>query len=90
LEFTLKVDTTGSRSIRVLEHLEVLTEIDRPVSAVDIEAASGLPKVTVHRLCNLLQEEGYLRKNVSGRGYVPGERFLRLALKSLSNQESRS
>lgn len=89
LESTLKDDTTGSRSIRVLELLEVLTEMDRPASAVDIEAASGLPKATVHRLCNLLQEEGYLRKNVSGRGYVPGERFLRLALKSLNNQHGR-
>ncbi len=80
---------SGSRSIRVLELLEVLSAMDRPASAIDIEAASGLPKATVHRLCNLLQEEGYLRKNVSGRGYVPGERFLRLALKSLSNQHGR-
>jgi len=90
LEIDVKEDATaGSRSIRVLELLEVLCEMDRPASAIDIEAASGFPKATVHRLCNLLQEEGYLRKNVSGRGYVPGERFLRLALKSLSNQSGR-
>ncbi len=83
------VANAGSRSIRVLELLEVVCDMDRPASAMDIEVASGLPKATVHRLCNLLLDEGYLRRDVNGRGYEAGERFSRLALKLLSNQSGR-
>ncbi|WNK01501.1 IclR family transcriptional regulator [Thalassospiraceae bacterium LMO-JJ14] len=79
----------GSRSIRVLELLEVICAMDRPASAIDIEMASGLPKATVHRLCNLLLEEGYLRRDINGRGYEAGERFSKLAIQLLSNQSGR-
>lgn len=79
----------GSRSIRVLELLEIVCGMDRPASAIDIEMASGLPKATVHRLCNLLLEEGYLRRDINGRGYEAGERFSKLALQLLSNQSGR-
>lgn len=79
----------GSRSIRVLEVLDVVSTMDRPVSAMDIETASGLPKATVHRLCNLLLEEGYLRRDISGRGYELGTRFTRLALQSFSTHGRR-
>jgi len=79
----------GSRSIRVLELLEVVCAMDRPATAIDIEMASGLPKATVHRLCNLLLEEGYLRRDVNGRGYEVGDRFSRLALQLLANQSGR-
>ncbi len=81
---------TGSRSIRVLDLLEVVCAMDRPASALDIELASGLPKATVHRLCNLMLEEGYLRRDLNGRGYEAGERFSRLAMKLLSNQSGNS
>ncbi len=81
--------SAGSRSIRVLELMEVVCGMDRPASAIDIESATGLPKATVHRLCNLLHEEGYLRRDINGRGYEPGERFSRLALQSLSNQRGK-
>ncbi len=79
----------GSRSIRVLELLDVVCGMDRPATAIDIEVASGLPKATVHRLCNLLLEEGYLRRDINGRGYEAGERFAQLALKLLANQSGR-
>jgi DNA-binding IclR family transcriptional regulator len=78
--------TAGSRSVRVLELLEVVCAMDRPASALDIEIASGLPKATVHRLCNLMLEEGYLRRDINGRGYEAGERVSKLAMKLLSNQ----
>jgi DNA-binding IclR family transcriptional regulator len=80
----------GSRSIRVLDLLEVVCAMDRPASALDIELASGLPKATVHRLCNLMLEEGYLRRDINGRGYEAGERFSRLAMKLVSNQSGNS
>jgi DNA-binding IclR family transcriptional regulator len=84
-------DQSGSsRSIRVLEVLEVVGKMGQPATAVDIENLSGLPKATVHRLCNLLIEEGYLRRDITGRGYELGERFSRLAVQAVSNQGQRS
>lgn len=80
----------GSRSIRVLEVLEVVGKMGQPATAVDIENLSGLPKATVHRLCNLLIEEGYLRRDITGRSYELGERFSRLAIQAVSNQGQRS
>lgn len=80
----------GSRSIRVLEVLEVVGKMGQPATAVDIENLSGLPKATVHRLCNLLIDEGYLRRDITGRGYELGERFSRLAVQAVSNQGQRS
>ncbi len=80
----------GSRSIRVLEVLEVVGQMGQPATAVDIENLSGLPKATVHRLCNLLMEQGYLRRDITGRGYELGERFSKLAVQAVSNQGQRS
>lgn len=80
----------GSRSIRVLEVLEVVGEMGQPATAVDIENLSGLPKATVHRLCNLLMDQGYLRRDITGRGYELGERFSKLAVQAVSNQGQRS
>lgn len=80
---------TGSRSIRALEVLEVMADMERPASATDIETISGLPKATVHRLCNLLLEEGFLHRDVSGRGYELGDRGIRLAMKMVAGQGGR-
>lgn len=75
-----------SRSIRVLKVLEVVSAMDHPASPLDIELASGLPKATVHRLCNLMLDVGYLRRDINGRGFEIGDRFSRLALQSLASQ----
>lgn len=82
-------ETAGSRSIRALELLEVVGGMDRAVTAGDIEVAAGLPKATVHRLCNLLLEEGFLRRDLSGRGYELGDRALRLAMKTIAGHGGR-
>lgn len=80
----------GSRSIRVLEVLEVVGKLDQPTTAADIEKLSGLPKATVHRLCNVLTDEGYLRRDITGRGYELGERFTKLAMHSLTSHGTQS
>jgi len=83
-------DTKGSRSIRVLDVIEAICHLDRPASVADIVAASGLPKATVHRLCNLLIDEGYLRRDMENKGLEIGSRFAPLAMKALSNVGVRS
>jgi len=81
--------SAGSRSIRVLDVLDAVGAAEIAMSATDIETATGLPKATVHRLCNLLLDEGYLQRDLTGRGYEPGARFTRIAMQTVANPGQR-
>ena len=74
----------GSRSIRALEILEVVVDADRPLGVAEFTAATGLPKATVHRLCTLLEKEGFLAPDVSGKGLTLGHRVRALGLGIMS------
>jgi len=68
-----------SRSARVLQLLELVARMDRPASVQEITEQSGLPKATAYRICSALEADGYLRKELGGRGLVAGPRLLALA-----------
>lgn len=68
-----------SRSIRAMSILEAVAKADRPMRAADIMSACNLPKATVHRICGLLAERGYLRQQIGVRGYVPGQKLIDFA-----------
>jgi DNA-binding IclR family transcriptional regulator len=68
-----------SRSARVLQLLELVARMDRPASVQEITELSGLPKATAYRICAALESDGYLRKELGGRGLVAGPRLLSLA-----------
>ena len=74
-----KVDKI-SRSIRALEVVEVVVNADRTMTVADIMTATGLPKATVHRLCGLLEQEGFLAPDIGGKGLTIGHRTRDLAL----------
>ena len=59
--------------------LEAVARADRPMRAADLMSACGLPKATVHRICGLLSERGYLRQQIGVRGYVPGQKLIDFA-----------
>jgi IclR family acetate operon transcriptional repressor len=80
----------ASRSVRALEIVEAVASADRPMAVVDLIGLTGLPKATLHRLCNLLEAEGYLRSDLSGRGYVGGHRLAKLARLTLATSAERS
>jgi len=63
----------------VLELLELVAGMDRPASVQEITELSGLPKATAYRICSTLEADGYLRKELGGRGLVAGPRLLALA-----------
>lgn len=77
---------TQSRSIRVLKILEAVAGADHPLRPADLMESCDLPKATVHRICTLLTERGYLRQPVGARALVPGPRLLALANAVLSHQ----
>jgi len=84
------ISDKSSRSVRALEVVEAVASADRPMTVVDLLDLTGLPKATLHRLCNLLEEEGFLRPDLSGRGYVGGHRLARLARLTLATSTERS
>ncbi len=69
---------------RRLSILEVLTAAGYPMTPTDINESLGLPKPTVHRLCNELHLDGYLTKDIDGRRYLPGARLRNIAAGVLS------
>jgi len=60
--------------------LEAMAGTTDALSVSDIAKATGLPKATVHRLCTLLEKEGFLVPEVSGKGLSMGHRSRNLAL----------
>ena len=68
-----------SRSIRVISIIEAVAGADHPMLAADLMEACDLPKATVHRICGLLCERGYLRQQIGARGYVLGSKLIDFA-----------
>lgn len=70
----------GSRSIRALKILEAMAGTSDALSVSEIAKATGLPKATAHRLCALLENEGFLVPDLSNKGLTMGHRTRNLAL----------
>lgn len=74
---------------RLISLLEIIAVVGRPVTATEVQAASGLPKPTCYRLVQTLQEQGLI-EDPSGDGrYVIGERLIRIALLGKSDVDVR-
>jgi len=74
---------------RLISLLEIIAVIGRPVSATEVQTASGLPKPTCYRLVQTLHEQGLIEDlNDDGR-YVIGERLIRIALLGKSDVDVR-
>ena len=52
--------------------LEKIVEAQRPISASDLIEELGLPKPSVHRLLQQLEEEGMIQREPMGKRYLPG------------------
>lgn len=72
--------TAVQKAIAILEG--VLTS-DGPATLVDLSARTGMPKASVHRLLNQLEEVQFVRRDLSGRAYLPGAAWVRLASETL-------
>ncbi|WP_243403575.1 IclR family transcriptional regulator [Shimia abyssi] len=62
-------------NIRTLLILEALSKSDHPLTATEINQEIGLPKQTVHRLCNTLVEAGFLTQQSNSKRYQPARRL---------------
>lgn len=71
--------------LRTLLILEAVGQAGEPMSSAEIGRVVGLPKQTIHRLCNGLVEEGFLARDVDGRKLRPGRRTRAMASNLLHN-----
>ena len=74
---------------RLLSILEAVARCEGPVASADLVPQVGLPKATVHRLCRVLENLGYLQREAGSKRFVIGYRQQQLALNSLINAGDR-
>ncbi|MHB2266019.1 IclR family transcriptional regulator [Aliihoeflea sp. PC F10.4] len=65
---------------RSMQVLSAFHRSDKPMSLSDIADASGIGRSAAQRVVHTLRTLGYIARDVSGRGYVPGIRLLDHAL----------
>ena len=63
---------------RVLRLLILFAEVDGPLGVHDIAKRSGLPISTVHRLVNLIADDGFIQYEAASRLYSLGPQMHRL------------
>ena len=72
-------------TLRTLQLLEELARADGPVSLTDLARSQAMPQATVFRLCQRLEEEGYIARDGDTRRFTVGGRLLRLGLDVVRN-----
>ena len=67
------MDDKTPPNIRLLRIVEILSKHGKPISPTELNAELGLPKQSIHRLCNTLIEAGFLEKNLNANyGHLRG------------------
>ena len=74
---------------RLISVLETVAIAGRPVSAAELQKATGLPRPTCYRLLQTLAEQGLLDDSEGNSRYLIGERLMRIALMGRSDIDVR-
>ena len=77
-------DKVPQNNLRPLYILKTVAEAAAPVTAAEVGEALDLPKPTIHRLFQTLEDDGWLMRDLGGRGYVAGHLMRRLAANTFS------
>jgi DNA-binding IclR family transcriptional regulator len=78
-----KANTGSAVVMRALRLIETVAASDRPLTLPEICALLNLPKATTHRLCQQLEQNGYVVREPGGRRFTPGARLLRVGFNAL-------
>ncbi|WP_394209135.1 IclR family transcriptional regulator [Enterovibrio calviensis] len=76
---------TQSTLIRGFHILEKIVKADKPLSSVYLAEELDLPKQTVHRIAQQMEEEGLLQREPDGKRFTAGPRLRDLARDTLKN-----
>lgn len=74
------------RSVRVIVLLREVARAEVPITANEMSERTGLPKATVYRLCEQLLAADLIRRQIGGRGFVPGQGLIDLSQTVLSGR----
>lgn len=77
-------------NLRLLLVLEAMADAGVPVTPTEVNQKLGLPKPTIHRLFTTLETEGFIQREIDGRGYSPGRRMRRMSTGILSSLRIRT
>jgi DNA-binding IclR family transcriptional regulator len=77
-------------SLRLLAVLEEVASAGLPLTPTEANVRLQLPKPTIHRLFATLEEEGFLQRDIDGRGFAPGHRLRTLSGGVLSSLRIRT
>lgn len=65
---------------RALLLLETVAAAGRPLTLKELAGRQGIPPATAHRICQRMEDEGYLTRDAGSRRYTIGVRLMRLGL----------
>lgn len=71
-------------NLRPLYILKTVAEAAAPVTVAEVGEALDLPKPTIHRLFQTLEDDGWLMRDLGGRGFVAGHLLRRMAANTFS------
>lgn len=74
---------------RLINLLEIIAVVGRPVTAGEVQSASGIPKPTCYRLIQTLLEQSLIDEPQNDGRYVIGEKLIRIALLGKSDVDVR-
>ena len=83
-------DKTIPTNLRLLLLLEEIARVGVPMTPTAANEVLGLPKPTVHRLFQRLEDEGFLQRDIDGRSYSVGHRMRKLSVNVLSSSRVRT
>lgn len=77
-------------NLRLLCIIEAMAEAGVPVTPTEVNQRLGLPKPSIHRLFATLESEGFVQREIDGRGYSPGHRLRAMSAGILSSLRIRT
>ncbi len=76
---TLQRAGRGPSVTRVMDIVEAVSSLEQPMSPADLSFHLNIPKASLHRLIQQLEDDGYVQTNMRGK-IVPGRRMYKVAL----------
>ena len=76
-------------NLRLLKIVEIMARSDSPLSPSEINREIGLPKASIHRLCQTLQDEGYLTRDAEPKKLRLTRRVREMASRILASNHVR-
>ena len=79
----------GSYLTRALAVIEKVASTERPLTPTEINNELQLPKAIIHRLCQFLEDEQFLQRDLDAKRLVPGSRLRQVAVGVFRNEQFR-